>query len=285
MPKVLNKWQCRIAPSLGSGFAGTPNEVWGTTDYVSDEAPTVFFGLYGIPDWYALWRHKGVKNILWAGSDIRHLLGGYWIDTSGSIRMRPQEIAKWINKNCDNWVENEVEAEALKKLGIETQVCPSFLGDVENYKISFKPGNKVYLSCSGDDFKLYKWDLIEKIASKIPEIDFYLYGSNNWKTTHKNVIIRGRLSQKEMDNEIINMQAGFRPLDFEGASEIIVKSALWGHHTISKIKYPFVDTYETEINLIELLKDLLNKKEPNLRVRNWFLQNLNNYPWNDYARK
>ena len=31
------KWTCRVAPSLGGGFAGTPNEVWGTEEWKEDK--------------------------------------------------------------------------------------------------------------------------------------------------------------------------------------------------------------------------------------------------------
>ena len=78
-------WQCRIAPSLGGGFAGTPNKNWGTCDYKDNKTPTIFFGLYGLPDFYALWRHKGRRAILWAGSDIIHFLNGYWLERKGAI--------------------------------------------------------------------------------------------------------------------------------------------------------------------------------------------------------
>ena len=54
------RWQCRVAPSLGGGFAGTPNEVWGTRDYVEEEGPAVFFGLYGLPAPYGLLIEFGV---------------------------------------------------------------------------------------------------------------------------------------------------------------------------------------------------------------------------------
>ena len=76
------KWQCKWSPTLGE-LEATHQEVWGTSDYVSDETPTVFFGLYGLPDFYALWRHKGRKCILWTGSDIRHFRDGYWLDEKG----------------------------------------------------------------------------------------------------------------------------------------------------------------------------------------------------------
>ena len=245
------------------------------------EEPCLFFGCYGIKDFMAIHNHKGKRFILWCGSDIRHFIKGYWLEDGGGIRLNKKSFAKWINKYCESWVENEVEHKALKKCGIESKICPSFLGDVKDFPVSFKQGNNVYLSCSGDNHLLYGWHLIEKIADKIPEITFYLYGSDNWKTKHKNVIIRGRMSQEEMNKEVSEMQAGLRPIEFDGASEIVVKSSLQGLHTISRIKYPFVDSYETEEDLIKLLKELPNKLEPNLKAREWFLQNLNHYPWSN----
>jgi len=278
------KWQCRWSPTLGE-LESTHQEIWGTDDYTDQERPTCFFGIYGLPDFYTLWRHKGRKAILWCGSDIRNFDKGYWLDDKGEIKLLTTPLAKWISKYCESWVENQVEYDLLKEWGIESQICPSFLGKIDSFKVSFKQGNKVYLSCSGNDHLLYRWDLIEEIAGEIPEITFYLYGSNEWQTKHKNVIIRGRIDKNLMNKETSEMQAGLRPLEFEGASEIIVKSLLQGQHTISRIKYPFVDSYETKEELIKLLKELPNKKEPNLKAREWFFKNLNCYPWNYYARK
>ena len=277
----MQEIKCRIAPSLGGGFAGTPYSAWGVLPYNSEtdiEKPCIFFGLYGLPDFYTLWGHKGKKWILWAGSDITHFVNGYWLDNEGLIKVCPKSLAKWIRLNCESWVENEVEAKALKVLGIEAKVCPSFLGSVD-IPISFQQGNKVYLSCSGDNFQLYGWDVIERIADKVPEITFFLYGSNEWKTKHPNVIIRGRVPKEIMDKEISEMQAGLRPVESDGCSEIVVKSVLRGQHTISKIKYPFVDSYANDEELIELLKELPNKDMPNFKARDWFIKNLNKFSW------
>jgi len=52
-----------------------------------------------------------------------------------------------------------------------------------------------------------------------------------------------------------------------------------GQYPISRIKYPYIDSYETEEELIALLKDLKNKKEPNLSTRQFWQINVNNYPW------
>ena len=273
----MQEVKCRVAPSLGGGFAGTPEQVWGTPPYNPEtdiNKPCVFFGLYGLPDFYALWKHKGKKYILWAGSDITHFTNGYWLDEKGFMKLNPISLAKWINKNCESWVENQVEYEALKKLGIWSQVCPSFLGNVEDYEISFKQGNKVYCSVSGDDFDLYKWPEVLKLAKQNEDIDFYLYGNTKqFKHNLPNVFVKGRVSQEQMNKEVKEMQGALRLLSFDGCSELVVKGALWGQYPISLISYPHT-LKPTQI------RDILDKKEPNHLGRVYFIDKLNKFPWN-----
>ena len=268
--------QIRIAPSIGGGYAGTPQEVWGVSEYTDDTKPCVFFGLYGLNDFYTLWRHKGQRFVLFAGSDIRHLKNGYWFDDKGEIRIDPKPIAEWINKNCDCWVENHREQEVLKEIGIDVRVCPSFLGNVDDYKIEFKPSDKVrlYTSVSGDDFKLYGWDKIDELAEKNPNVEFHLYGNKTkWETDKKNVIIHGRVSQDEMNKEIKEMSGALRLTEMDGFSEILAKSVLWGQYPVSLIPYPGM----FEPKDIDLIKNL---KEPNINARNYYLSITNKFPWN-----
>ena len=285
-------WQCRIAPSLGGGFAGTPNDVWGTDDYTDIERPTVFFGLYGLPDFYTLWRHKGKKAILWCGSDITNFANGYWLgETEWEEKLDPKPLASWINRNCESYVENEVEYEALKKLGIESKVVPSFLGDVDDYKVCYTPSDKpkVYSSVSGDEFILYGWDKIPKLAKENPNIEFHLYGAsddlavseffldekNNINFgSYGNVFRHGRVSQEQMNEEIKGMQGALRLTEFDGASEIIVKAMLWGQYAFSFIPYSGVDNV-SDLHLLPYHEDA------NLVGRDWWLSNLNKYPWNE----
>lgn len=281
------KWTCRVASSLGGGFAGTPEKVWGTPQWKPEDVdiygPTVFFGLYGLPDFYALWRHKGRKAILWAGSDITHFINGYWLDDKGEIRIEPQRLAEWINKNCENYVENGVEHEELMVLGIESKIVPSFLGDVKDYNIEFKYDQrpKVYASVSGDNFDMYGWSLIEHIADRC-NVDFFLYGNKTpWESKHSNVFVRGRVSQEEMNNEIKSMSCGLRTLEHDGFSEITAKSILWGQYPISYIGYPHVDSFKTREELVLLLNNLVNKTSPNIQAREYYLKNVNKYPWNE----
>lgn len=267
-----NKWQCRIAPSLGGGFAGTPASCWGTKDYENDTDPAVFFGLYGLPDFYALWRHKGRRAILWAGTDIQHFIHGYWLEPDGSIRMGIRSLARWINKNCENYCENEREQQVLKQYGINSIVAPSFLGDIDDYEVSFKPSKKVYTSVSGDNFQQYGWDKIPELALNNPDIEFYLYGNRlEWKCDESNVIVRGRVPKEQMFTETKEMAGALRLTRFDGFSELLAESSLWGQWPVSPfIKYP---------HILSSLSELKDKIEPNLEGREYYRKNLNLYPW------
>ena len=287
-----SKWQCRWSPTLGS-LEDTHQKIWGTDEYTDQERPTVFFGLYGLPDFYTLWRHKGERHILWAGTDIIHFKNGYWLDTYGSIRIEKGKLAEWINRECTSWCENEVEQRMLATCGIEATVQPSFLGDIEDFGVSFKSGNKVYASVSGDNYIQYGWRKILDLAIENPGVEFHLYGSSttnprkifgssSWPRVPgninkvffpKNILIHGRVPKEQMNAEIAEMQGGLRMTEFDGFSEITAKSILMGQWPISLIEYPHV----LKPNQIS---EILNKKEPNLEGREYYRKILNKYPWN-----
>lgn len=270
------KWQCKIAPSLGGGFDGTPNKCWGTTNYKSDEEPTVFFGMYGFPDFIDLWKHKGHRSILWCGSDIQHFLKGYWLDKEGVMRLRAFDLAPWIDTYCENYVENDKEQSALRSVGIRSTVIPSFLGNVYKYKVNYKWNKKpkLYTSVSGDDFKLYGWDKIPQLAQDNPDIEFHLYGNTiEVSPVAPNVIVHGRVPIEQMNREIKKMQGALRLTEFDGFSEIIAKSVLMGQWPVSLIEYPHM------LKLSEI-REILEKKEPNTQGREYYLEKVNQYPWN-----
>ncbi len=277
----MNTWQCRYAPSIGA-LEDTPEKVWGTLPYEDLHKPTVFFGLYGFPDFIALWKHKGKRAILWAGSDIIHFVNGYWLDTIGNIRLSPKPLARWISENCESYVENTVEQDLLRSVGIEAIVVPSFLGDISEYELSYEKSDrpKVYASCSGDNHEMYGWHIIEAIAGSC-EVDFYLYGSDKFVSTHKNVFVRGKIPKEQMNEEIKHMQAGIRLNDFDGFSEILAKSVLWGQHPISLfIPYLEIDFAADPQVLTYRLNMLCDKEEPNIEGRDHYRSIINNYPWN-----
>lgn len=252
-----DEWRLRVAPSLGGGFAGSPYDVWNIKEYnpdIDSDKNLCAFGLYGLPDFYALWRHKGRKAILWAGSDIKHFVNGYWLEDGGGIRMSPYALATWINKYCENWVENEVEWAELKKVGIDAKICPSFLGNVDDFKTQkLDKEERYYSSVSGDDFKTYGWDKINEIAEATPHVKYYLYGNRKpWKAP-KNVIVRGRVPHEVMNEETRSMTGAIRMTEFDGCSELIVKSVLWGQKPISRIHYPFLEAKDPRKELLSIV--------------------------------
>jgi len=266
------RWQIRMAPSLGGGFSGTPQDVWGVKPYLDEFQHTVFMGVYGLPDFFALWRHKGRKAILWCGSDIQHFLNGYWLDGEGKMRIHPTQLSAWIDTNCENYVENDVEQQALRTVGIRSKVVPSFLGNVEDYEICYKPSDtpRVYTSVSGDDFELYGWDKIANLASQNKNIEFHLYGNHGYFQSADNVIVHGRVTQEQMNAEIKDMQGCLRLTEFDGFSELVAKALLWGQYPVSLIEYPHTLSPN----------NILFPKEPNTKGREWLLSVVNKYPWN-----
>lgn len=249
------RWKIRKASSLGGGFSGTPEECWGVEEYTGEILDDcVFMGLYGLPDFYVLWRHKGRKAILWCGSDIQHFVDGYWLDEKGSIRLSARPLAMWIIKNCESYVENQVEHDALKKLGIKSKIVPSFLGKVDDFKPQkLDKELRYYSSVSSNDFSLYGWDKINKLAEENPHIKYYLYGNTvDWEAP-KNVIVRGRVPMEVMDEETKTMTGAIRMTEMDGASELIIKSVLWGQKPISLIHYTFLESQNPREELLLIL--------------------------------
>jgi hypothetical protein len=267
----MQKWQCRTAPSIGA-LEDTPDNIWHTKPYLDEFQPTVFFGLYGLNDFYTLWRHKGRKCILWAGSDIQHFLLGYWLDEEGKMRIHPTQLSNWIDTYCENYVENEVEQNALRSVGIRSKVVPSFLGKIGEYEIAyeFSVTPKLYTSVSGNNYELYGWDKIAALAQAHPEVEFHLYGSNTpFPTPLTNMIDHGRVPKEQMNEEVKNMQGCLRLTSFDGFSEIVAKALLWGQWPVSIIEYPHTLRPDS----------IVFPKEPNLKGRDWLLANVNRYPW------
>lgn len=278
----MQEIKCRWSPTLGA-LEDTAENVWGTKEYEYDlHDPTVFFGLYGLPDFYTLWRHKGKKWILWAGSDINHFANGYWLEDGGGIRVDPVPLAEWVEKHCESWVENEVERKALEEFGIHAKVCPSFLGNIDDYQVTYKHNERpnVYLSANPGREVEYGWGFIEEIADQC-DADFHLYGSPDWTTRHSNVFVHGRVPKEQMNEEIKNMQSGLRlNQGMDGFSEITAKSVLWGQYPITweHFRYEHLTHFNDKKQLIKRINGLKGKTEPN-PSRNYYRKILNNYPW------
>src|SRR3990167_7755462 len=202
--------QCKWAVSLGE-LEGTHQKAWGTTEYKSRSEPTVFFGLYDLMDYIALWRHQGKAWVLWAGSDIRNLRSNFifnngkllWLSEIFSRLGFDFEVflIKHVLNKAEHWCENEAEAWQLKDIGLKVSgICPSFMGKIKDYKVAFRPGNNVYLSANPGREEEYGWGLIEMIACALPQIEFHLIGSEwtQYRQDLKNVNVYKRMPQEVM---------------------------------------------------------------------------------------
>lgn len=294
--------QCRWASSLGS-LEDTHQVAWGTVDYTDRNKPCVFFGLYDLRDYIALWRHKGKAWVLWAGSDIRNLRSNFifndgklkWLSELFAMQNRnfKEFLIKKVLSKAEHWVENEGEAWQLKDIGLKVSgICPSFMGRVEDYKVSFRPGNRVYLSANKGREQEYGWGIVQSIACALPKIKFHLYGSlwDEPRQPLKNVFVRGRVPKKQMNKEIKKMQCGLRLNKHDGFSEVTAKSVLWGQYPITYLYHDKIDQYVVDDcgqpwcvaglnNLIKLLRRVPKKKKPNIKAREYYRNRLNKFPW------
>jgi len=247
-------YKIRVSSSVAP-FREKAEKAWGLERYRFPRdifKPVVFFGLYHWADYAYFMAHMGKKSVFWCGSDILALKKNKWV----SIFL----------DGAEHFVENEVEQKALAELVLWAEVRPSYVGKIP--EVTFKPTDKphVFINAHKDREDEYGVGLIERIASQVPEITFHVYGGDN------------RVPEDQFNKEIANYHCGLRPNLFDGNSEIAMKSVLSGGYPITRIKYPHIWNYQNEEELIALLKDLKNKKVPN-PAREWWLDNLNKYPW------
>jgi hypothetical protein len=292
-----SKIYCRTAPSLGA-LNNSPVEIWGTEEYSyqpNKNDPTVFFGLYDLRDYIALWRHKGKAWVLWAGSDIENLVNGF-IFNDGKLKwisriLRGNWWLKYILKKADHYVESADEWNKLMDWGLPkpTSVIPSFLGRAQDFPVSYKQAfhPNVYISAHEGREEEYGVDYIKKIAKQVPECIFHIYGvskdgylGRELKNYFEgNIVWHGKVSNAKMNAEIKHFQCGLRLNSSDGFSEITAKSILMGQYAITRLRYPMIPNFETDRDLVSLLKSLRTMNKPNHAARNYYLNSLNRYPW------
>lgn len=293
---MTRKIYCRVAPSLGGLEAddheyGIPGHqrTWGTLNYdpkYNRHEPTVFFGLYDLRDYIALWRHKGQKWILWAGSDLENLVHGF-IFNDGKLKLLSKIFRGnwWVLKiieKAKNWVEDRDEQNKLRKLGIISEVAPSFMGRLEDFGVSYQCFHhpNVYVSGHPGREDEYGFEQVKRIAPRCPQVNFHLYGAMpDWKQWPPNITLHGRVPKEQFNREIKNMQCGLRLNKSDGFSEITAKSVLMGQYPLTYLEYPCIPNFKNDGELVSLLNSLKQMQKPNWTGRNYYLQALNNYPW------
>lgn len=240
-----------------------------------------FFGMYNERDYEVFDNFEGKKYVLWGGGDIRRLVTDY----------ERQRIMK--NNPAKHFCENELEANDLRRCGVEATIVPTFLDDISKYKVSFTPSEnpELFMCVNAGREEEYGVHFVKGIANKVPFAKFHIYGIPEdaifFKTAVQlegdhdkdapNMIYHGKLPEKEFNEQLSKYHAGLRPNLHDGASEVMLKSILLGQHPICKIKYPMVDSYDSEEDLIKLIEGLRNKTKPNTEAREFWVKNVNNF--------
>jgi len=258
------------------GFKDRAIKTWGLEEWkgwTDNNASVVFFGLYTKHDYDAFLRHKGKKIVFWCGSDILNLQGNY--DSRRVLKLFPE---------TEHYCENEVEAEGLRRAGIEAKIVPSFLDDIEKFPVCFKPSENPQIFLCGHDKREdeYGVSVVERIADKVPFATFHIYGIDKdspYFSGIKNVVCHGKVPEAQFNEEIKGYQAGMRTNDHDGFSEVIAKSVLLGQYPISKIKYDKIWNYTTDEELVDLIEKLKLTKEPNIEGREHYQKILNKFPF------
>lgn len=281
----------RWAPSLGK-LEGEAEDVWGTQEYVWWKhlfRPTVFFGMYDLRDFLALFFHRGKKWVLWAGSDVRNVDQGFLFN-DGKLKTLSLLFKDWFRSwiirtvnTAENWTENNWEKETLEKNGVHVEgVQQSFMGDVNKFPICYVkssiPACHAYLSASEGRQEEYGWGIIERIAGYLPWVTFHLYGAK-WTTNYPNVVVHGRVPKELMNKQIEHFHIGLRLNETDGFSEILAKAVLMGQYAIGKVEHPHIPSFSNDMDLIVKIHKISKNKEVNYSARSYYLKNLNKFPW------
>jgi len=258
-------------------FGEKIQKIWGLKKWegISDpDKDILFFGMYAKEDYDVFWQFEGKKTIFWCGNDILRAF------------MNPERL-RIVKENpeTEHWCETQTQADELARGGICASVAPSFLEDVNDFPVSFKPTDKphIYLSGHPDREEEYGFNLAKRMAVKFPDYTFHLYGADKKDDRNdcpKNVIYHGWVSNKQFNEEIKNYQASLRANQHDGNSEIPMKAMLMGQYAITLLPYKYAWQYKNEEELAELLQRLCETKKPNIEARDYWGKNLNKYPFN-----
>ena len=238
--------------------------------------PTLFFGMYHIGDyWKFIWQRK-YRNVIWCGDDIRYTCNyEKWFPLYAIF---PWWIIFRIFK-ANHYCENYKEKETLLSRGIKAMIRPTFVNDVSDFPVCFKPSATphIYLAMNKDREEEYGLSEVKLIAKELKDFTFHIYGVSG--KSEKNIVYHGRVPEKQFHNEIRNYQCGLRLNSFDGFSEITAKSVLMGQYSITRLKYPYIWQAKTTQSVITLLKKVQTMNKPNLRASEFWRKNINNYPF------
>jgi hypothetical protein len=271
-------------------FKKRAEKTWGLKEWEGINDPDqdlLFFGLYNDRDWVVFDNFKGNKYVLWAGTDISQVLKDY--ERRRILKNYPE---------TKHYCENEIEAKELISIGLNPEIVPSFLDDVNNYPVLYKQNDKpnIFLCLHPGREEEYGLGLVKRIAPRLPDAIFHIYGVEDNSSYFKsggfisgtnvniddefgNIRYHGKVPEEQFNKEIQDYQCGLRANEHDGFSDVVAKSVLLGQYPITKINYEKIWSYKDEDELVAQIEKLKTMNEPNAEAREYYLQRFNNFPW------
>lgn len=267
----------RVSSSV-IGFKERAELTWGLKEWDGVDDPCeelVFFGLYHERDFSVFETYQGKRIVFWCGSDITRLIADY--ERRRILKNYPDTI---------HYCENQLEHDELQAVGFESTIIPSFLDNINKFPLSFKVPKegepwKLWLCAHPEREEEYGITLAKRMAKLDNEIEFHIYGVSKPEKEEelRGIVYHGKVPEQQLNEEIREYQSGFRPNQHDGVSEVTVKSILLGQYPITRIKYDQTMQYINETQLLECIKELKTKLEPNYDTRAHWLKILNQFPW------
>ena len=235
-------------------------------DPKTDINKKVFFqGLYHEQDYQTFANHMGERVLYWNGSDVlRTLMQGTWL---WLIQHTPAEHL------CHSYWQQEV----LRRVGVKVKIFPIFFGDLRRYQVHYEQSDtpQVFLTSHNGRDEDYGVDIVERIAPKVPDITFHIYGAEN-ETDNKNVVYHGWVKEEKMDKETRKFQGCIKG-GSGGISITLIKSIMMGQYPISFNKIKGIWHAPDDESFIKQLNKLKDQYSPNLKLRKQYLNHFKHY--------
>jgi len=182
---------------------------FGMTQYVSRKHPVIFFGCYR-KNFDAVFRHRALCVIIWAGSDSLNLLREPAIVDAFKRKRNIKHIS------ISNFISSD-----LARVGLPYIYLPIVPFD----NSSFKPvplGTKVYVYSAHLKPELYGASLVKKVISNFPGIDFI--------TLHAQP--PASVSRDKIHTIYAQCACALRLTEHDGLSNTVIEMGLMGRRCI-----------------------------------------------------
>ncbi len=230
------------------------------------DEPCFFEGLYFEDDYLALVGHRGERVVYWNGSDVLRLLGNpKWQALLQSIPAR-------------HLADSPKYVEELAGVGIAAECAPMFFGRVTDYPVSYRQASRprVYMNANPGREDEYGVGKAFELAQAVPEVEIHVYGVDG---EVPGLVFHGRVPEAQMDNEIRDFQGCLKLNPRDCFSQTGIKSILMAQHPIFVNAIDGVTHAPTKEAQIAALRALTTKREPNLALREKYINTFNRFDW------